>query len=99
MCIGSDNGLSPGRRQAIICTNAGILLIRNVATNFCEILIKRNSYIFIKENAFENIVCKIAAILSRPRCVKDRGPKIFLKISRNVKNTLISRSGKSPQIT
>ena len=26
--IGSDNGLSPGRRQAIIRTNAGILLIR-----------------------------------------------------------------------
>ena len=26
--IGSDNGLSPGRRQAIIWTNAGILFIR-----------------------------------------------------------------------
>ena len=26
--IGSDNGLSPGRRQAIIWTNAGIMLIR-----------------------------------------------------------------------
>ena len=25
--IGSDNGLSPGRRQAIIRTNAGMLLI------------------------------------------------------------------------
>ena len=25
--IGSDNGLSPGRRQIIIWTNAGILLI------------------------------------------------------------------------
>ena len=25
--IGSDNGFSPGRRQAIIWTNAGILLI------------------------------------------------------------------------
>ena len=25
--IGSDNGLSPGRRQAIMCTNAEILLI------------------------------------------------------------------------
>ena len=24
--IGSDNGLAPGRRQAIIWTNAGILL-------------------------------------------------------------------------
>ena len=27
-CIGSNNGMSPGRRQAIIWTNAGISLIR-----------------------------------------------------------------------
>ena len=26
-------------------------------------------YIFIQENAFENVVCEIAAILSRPQCV------------------------------
>ena len=32
--IGSDNGLSPGRRQAIIWTNAGILLIGPLETNF-----------------------------------------------------------------
>ena len=37
--IGSDNGLSPGRCQAIIWTNAGILLIRPLGTNFSEILI------------------------------------------------------------
>ena len=36
--IGSDNGLSPARRQAIIWTNAGILLIRTLGTNFREIL-------------------------------------------------------------
>ena len=36
--IGSDNGLSPGRRQAIIWTNTGILLIRPLGTNFSEIL-------------------------------------------------------------
>ena len=35
--ISSDNGLSPGRRQAIIWTNAGILLIRPLGTNFSEI--------------------------------------------------------------
>ena len=29
---GSYNGLSPGRRQAIICTNPGILLIRPLGT-------------------------------------------------------------------
>ena len=37
--ICSDNGLSPGRRQAIIFTNAGILLIGPLGTNFSEILI------------------------------------------------------------
>ena len=31
--IGSDNGLSPGRRQAIIWTNAGILLIGPLGKN------------------------------------------------------------------
>ena len=38
--IGSDNGLSPGRRQAIIWTNAGILSIEPLGTNFSEILIR-----------------------------------------------------------
>ena len=38
--IGSDNGLSPGRHQAIIRINAGILLIRPLGTNLSEILIE-----------------------------------------------------------
>ena len=38
--IGSYNGLSPGRRQAIIRTNAGILLIRTLRTNFSEFLVE-----------------------------------------------------------
>ena len=38
--IGSDNGLSPERRQAIIWTNAGKLLIGPLGTNFSEILIE-----------------------------------------------------------
>ena len=37
--IGPDNGLSPSRRQAIIWTNAGILLIGPCGINFSEILI------------------------------------------------------------
>ena len=36
----SDNGLSPGRRQAIIWTNAGVLLTRPRGINFSEILIE-----------------------------------------------------------
>ena len=42
--IGSDNGLSPERRQAIIWTNAGILLIGPVGTNFNEILIEIQTF-------------------------------------------------------
>ena len=51
--IGSDNGLSPGRRQAIIWTNAGILLIVNI---------------FIHENAFESVFCEMASIVSASMC-------------------------------
>ena len=46
--IGSDNGLSPERRQAIIWTNAGILLIRTLGTNFSEILGEIHSFSFSK---------------------------------------------------
>ena len=46
--IGSDNGLSPGRRQAIIWTNAGILLIGPMWTNFSEILIENHIFSFKK---------------------------------------------------
>ena len=42
--IGSDNGLSPVRRQAIIWTNAGILLIGPSGTNFSEILIEIQTF-------------------------------------------------------
>ena len=46
--IGSDNGLSPGRRQAISWTNAGILLIGPFGTNFNEILIGIQTFSFKK---------------------------------------------------
>ena len=67
--IGSDNGLSPARRQAIIWTHAGILLIGPLQTNFSQILIK-NLYIFFQENAFENVSWKMVSILFRPQYVK-----------------------------
>ena len=46
--IGSDNGLLPGQRQAIIWTNAGILLIGPLGINFSEILIEINTFSFNK---------------------------------------------------
>ena len=42
--IGSDNGLSPGRRQAIIWTNAGIFLFGPLGSNFSEILIEIDTF-------------------------------------------------------
>ena len=66
---GSDNGLSPGRRQAIIWTNAGILLIRFLGTNFSEILMGIQTFSFKKMHSKINVVWKIAAILSRPQSV------------------------------
>ena len=38
--IGSDNGLSPSRRQAIIWTNVAIVLIEPSGTNLSEISIE-----------------------------------------------------------
>ena len=46
--IGSDNGLSPGRRPAIIWTNAGILSIGPLGTNFSEISIEIHTFPFKK---------------------------------------------------
>ena len=46
--IGSDIGLSPGRRQAIIWTNAGILWIGPLGTNFSELLIEIRTFSFKK---------------------------------------------------
>ena len=63
--IGSDNGLSPSQRQAIIWIIVKILLIRNKL----QWNLKRNLYNLIQENAFENVVCEMASILSRPKSV------------------------------
>ena len=46
--IASDNGLSPDRRQAIIWTNAGILLIRSLGTNFSDFLSEIRAFSFKK---------------------------------------------------
>ena len=61
--IGSDNGLSPGRRQAIIWTNAGILLIGPLGTNFSEISID------IQMFSFKKIHFKMSSGKWRPSCL------------------------------
>ena len=46
--IGSDNGFSPGRRQAIVWTNAGILSVGPLGTHFREISIEIYTFSFKK---------------------------------------------------
>ena len=61
--IGSNNGLSPGRRQAIIWTNAGILLIGPLWTNFREIWIEIPTF------SFKKMHLKVSSAKRRPFCV------------------------------
>ena len=61
--IGSDNGLSPGRRQAIILTNAGILLIGPLGTNFIGILIGIQTF------SFKKLHLKMSSAKWRPFCL------------------------------
>ena len=69
LCVGkltnidSDNGLSPERRQAIIWTNAGILLIRTSGTNFTEIFSE------IRAFSFKKMHLKMASVKWRPFCL------------------------------
>ena len=60
--IGSDNGLSPDRRQAIIWTNAGILLIGPWGTNFSEIST------VIQTFSFKKMHVKMSSAKWRPFC-------------------------------
>ena len=61
--IGSDNGLSPDRRQAIIWTNAGLLLIGPLGTNFSEIFIEILTF------SFKKIRLKVSSAKRRPFCL------------------------------
>ena len=60
--IGSDNGLEPSRCQAIICTNAGILLIWPLGTNLREIYIKILTF------SFKKMHLKVSSAKWRPFC-------------------------------
>ena len=57
--LGSDNSLLPDRRQAIIRTNAGILLIRPLRTNVSE----------IQTFSFRKMHLKISSAKWRPFCL------------------------------
>ena len=69
--IGSYNGLSPGRRQAIIWTNVNQCwnIVNWTLRNKHQWNLNWNSNIFTQENAFKSVVCETASILSQPQCV------------------------------
>ena len=60
---GSDNGLLPGRCQAIIQTSAGKLLIGPLGTNFSEILIEILTF------SFNKMCLKVSSAKWRPFCL------------------------------
>ena len=61
--FGSDNGLSPEQRQAIIWSNAGILLSGPLGINFSDISIKIHTF------SFKNIDFKRSSGKWRPFCL------------------------------
>ena len=61
--IDSDNGFAPGRRKAIIWTNAGILLIGPLGTNVSEVLIEIQTF------SFKKMHLKMASANWRPFCL------------------------------
>ena len=96
--IGSYNGLSPGRRQAIIWTNAEILFIGPLGTKFSEILIEIHTFSFKKIHLKMSSakwrpfclglkvlkICKMWAILVEAQCVSYATIESVIKIQRVV---------------
>ena len=65
--IGSDNGLSPSRRQVIIWTSEGMLLIWQFDTKFNELLMEMDVFSF-ERMQLNMASAKMAAILFRHQC-------------------------------
>ena len=61
--IGSENGLSPDRRQAIILTNAGLLLIGPLGTKCSELFIEILAF------SSKKMRLKVSAAKRRPFCL------------------------------
>ena len=71
--ISSDNGLSPGRCQAIIWTNVGILSFEPLGTNFSEILIGMETF------SLKKMRWKLSSGKWRPFCL---GLNVLIKYKR-----------------
>ena len=62
--IGSGNGVSPVRRQAITWTQCWLIVNWTPGKKF-QWNLNQNSTIFFQENSFEDVVCRMAAICPR----------------------------------
>ena len=81
--IGSDKGLSPGRRQAIIWANAGILLVGNLGRNFSEILIEIHIF------SFKKMHLKMSSAKWRPFCLGRWGALRWMQQNLTSEKTLV----------
>ena len=79
--IGSDNGLSPIRRQAIIQTNAGFLWISPIGTNLIEILNQNTKFSFTRMHS------KISLAKWRPFFSGGGGDKLTVNSKLNYTNS------------
>ena len=85
--IGSNNGLLPGRHQAIIWTNDGILLIGPLGTNFSEISIA------ILTSSFKNMFLEVLSAKWRPFCLSLNVLKMLLTHCPPVTHICVSELG------
>ena len=95
--IGSDNGLSPERRQAIIWNNVGLLLIEPLGTNFSDISTGIQTF------SFKKMHLNLSSAKWRPFCLgltvlRWIEPNHFLQLRRFVRSLDgTTNSGGSPK--
>ena len=77
--IGSDNGLLPDQCQAIITTNAGLLLIGPLWTYFSENLIKTQQF------SLKKMHMQISSVKWRPSCL---GLNVLRSVNREINPVL-----------
>ena len=85
--IGSDNGLSPDRRQAIIWTNAGLLLIGPLGTDFNEILIPILTF------SFKKMHLKVSSAKRRPFCLGILNEISLMFVLKGAVDNIVSANG------
>ena len=95
--IGSDNGLSPIRHQAISWTNGRIFLIGHLGTNFSEILIANLTF-SSKKMRLKVSSAKWRQFLARSQCVNIYINTFKSRLLHKRRNILISYWKKSMSV-